>query len=142
MPEPSLWQTLVQLFGALGQLVVQLVALGGHWLLLIVWAAWWLRAVNWQKLWPVLGRGAWAPLVLLVLIVALAWSRLQPVPCDCLGFVSVPNFWWQLGYVSMLVATALFCGWLQGVLHWTPVEISLDPPAHGHDDSHGHAAHH
>jgi hypothetical protein len=33
----------------------------------------------------------------------------------------------------------LFCGWLQGVLGWTPPEIELEPPAApvGHHD-HGH----
>ncbi len=138
--DPSLLQTLGELVAVLGQLVVQLFALGAHWLLLILWLAWWLLAVNWRKAWPVLGQGGWAPLVLLVLMVALAWSRLQPIPCDCLGFVTVPNFWWQLGYVALLVAVALFCGWLQGVLQWAPAEINLEPPAHG--DDHGHAAHH
>jgi hypothetical protein len=49
----------------------------------------------------------------------------------------VPNFWWQLGYVSMLAATSLICGWLQSVFHWTPHEIHFDPPARGH----GHAHH-
>jgi hypothetical protein len=138
--EPLL-HTLGELFTVLGQLIVQLSALAGHWLLLIVWLAWWLLGVNWRKLWPVLGNGGWAPLVLLVLMVSLVWSRLQPVPCDCIG-VTIPNFWWQLGYMAMLTAIALFCGWLQGVLHWEPAEINLEPPAHGHADSHAHAAHH
>jgi hypothetical protein len=139
--EPSLLQTLGQLVTVLGQLAMQLFALGFHWLLLILWIAWWLRAVDWRKAWPMLGRGGWAPLVLVCLIVALAWSRIQPVPCDCIG-VDVPNFWWQLGYVAMLTAIAFFCGWLQGLMRWTPPEFSLEPPAHGHGDEHGHSAHH
>ncbi len=139
--DTSLWQTLGQLVVVLSQLVAQLAALAVHWILLIVWIAWWLRAVNWRRAWPVLGSGGWAPLVLLMLMTALAWSRLQPAPCDCLGFVTIPNFWWQLGYVSMLVAVALFCGWLQGVLGWAPPEISLEPPP-VHHDGHAHAAHH
>jgi hypothetical protein len=140
--EPSLLQTLGQLFVVLGQLAVQLVALGAHWLLLIVWLAWWLLAVDWRKAWPILGHGGWAPLALSTVIVALAWSRLQPVPCDCLGFLTIPNFWWQLGYVAMLVVIALFCGWIQGLLNWAPPEINLEPPVHAHADAHGHAAHH
>src|SRR5947209_14618354 len=106
--EPLL-QTLGELFTVLGQLIVQLIALAGHWLLLIVWLAWWLLGVDWRKLWPVLANGGWAPLVLLVLMVSLVWSRLQPVPCDCIG-VPIPNFWWQLGYMALLTAVALFCG--------------------------------
>jgi hypothetical protein len=135
--EPLL-QTLGQLFVVLGQLLVELFALGAHFLLLIIWIVWWLGAVNWQKLWPVLGRGAWAPLVLLMVIVALVWSRLQPLPRDYAAF----NFWLQLGYVLVLVLVAFFCGWLQGVFQWAPPLINLEPPAHGHDDAHGHAAHH
>ena len=50
--EPGLWQALVQFGQALGQLIVQLAALGAHWILLIVWVAWWLLGVNWQRTWP------------------------------------------------------------------------------------------
>jgi hypothetical protein len=139
--DPSLLDTLGQLFVVLGQLLVQLAALGAHWLLLIIWLAWWLLAVDWRKAWPVLGPGGWAPLVLLMLIVSLVWSQLQPVPCDCLGIVTIPNFWWQLGYMGMLVAIALFCGWIQGLLGWAPPEIDLEPPTHVHADAHGHVAH-
>jgi hypothetical protein len=139
--DPTLLQTLEQLFTALGQLVVQLLSLAIHWVFLLLWLSWWLLAVNWQRAWPVLRMGGWAPVVLLALIAALTWSRLQPVPCECLGVVTIPNFWWQLGYVAMLVAIALFCGWLQGVMRWAPAEISLEPPAHSHGEN-GHAAHH
>jgi hypothetical protein len=134
----ELLQTLEQLIAVLGQLLVQLLALGTHWLLLILWVAWWLLATNWQRAWPTLRSGGWAPSILLMLIAALTWSRLQPAPCDCIGGIVIPNFWWQLGYVVMLGAVALLCGWLQGVLRWTPPAISFEPPAHGHGD----AAHH
>jgi hypothetical protein len=138
--EPSLWQTLGQLFAVLGQLAVQLLELGAHWLLLIFWVAWWLCAVNWQKLWPFLARGGWAPLVLLILMVSFAWSIIQPTPPEFLD--GIPTFWWQLGYVSVLVGLALFCGWLQGLLGWTPAEIDLEPPVHDEAGGHTHAAHH
>ena len=136
--DPTLWQTLGQLVTVLSQLVAQLAALGVHWLLLIVWVAWWLLGVNWQRAWPALRSGGWAPVVLLTLVVALAWSRIQPVGCDCLGFTTIPNFWWQLGYMSMLVGLALFCGWLQGLLNWAPPEIDFEPPAHAPAGDHGH----
>jgi hypothetical protein len=109
-----------------------------------LWCAWWLWAVNWKKAWPVLAEGAWAPVVLLMLMAAMVWSRIAPSPCDCLGFVTVPNGWWQLGSVAALVATALFCGWLQGYFGWTPREVSVEPPpaATGHGHGHGHHGHH
>src|SRR5437763_1131546 len=82
--------------------------------------------------WPVLAEGAWVPVVLLMLVGALAWSRISPGPCTCLGFVTLPNFWWQLGAVGGLVALALFCGWLQGLLGWAPEEVNLEPPSAPH----------
>lgn len=98
-------------------------------LLLTAWCVWWLWGVNWHKLWPVLGAGAWAPLVLLMLMATLAWSRLDPSP----------SAWWQLGIVCGLVALALFCGWLQGHFGWTPPEYSVEPPPPTeHDHGHGH----
>ena len=98
------------------------------WLLLIPWLAWWLWGVNWKRAWAVLAQGAWLPLLLLVIVTALVWSQMAPSDCTCLGFVAVPNFWWQLGGVSLLVAITLLCGWLQGVFDWTPAEVSLEPP--------------
>ncbi|HZZ80498.1 MAG TPA: hypothetical protein VFE62_18485 [Gemmataceae bacterium] len=135
--------TLVLLFTTLLELIVQVASLGFHWLLWIVWAAWCLWGVNWKKTRHVLAVGGWAPAVLLIVLIALVWSRLDATPpCACISWL--PNFWWQLAYVSALAAIAMFCGWLQSVFHWTPHDINIDPPAHahghGHDD-HGHAHH-
>jgi hypothetical protein len=97
----------------------------------LVWVAVWLWAVNWKKTWPVLAEGGWVPLLLLMVIATLAWSRLQP-----------DQLWFQLGIVSGLVAVALFCGWLQSIFGFTPPEIPVGPPVHpGHGyehDGHGH----
>jgi hypothetical protein len=140
--EPSIWMTLTILFKTLVTLIGQLASLGFHWLLWIAWAAWCLWGVNWKKTRHVLAIGGWAPAILLIILVAIVWSRLDARAANCLG-VPVQNFWWQLGYVSMLAAIAMICGWLQSVFHWTPHDINLDPPAHGHGHSHGHAhAHH
>ena len=124
-----------QLLGTLGSLALELVQLGGHWALALIWAAWWVAAVNWKKAWPILGRGGWAPLLLLWILTALVWSKISPADCACCG---LPNFWWQLGYVGTLIAIAFFCGWLQGIFGWTPAHIDLDPPAHGHGGGHDH----
>jgi hypothetical protein len=100
-----------------------------------LWCAWFLWCVNWPKVWPSLARGGWAVVVLLGLVVALAWSVIFPRPLLGLG-----NFTWQLGAVTLLIAAALFCGWLQGKLGWTPAEVSFAPPADSH--GHGHGGHH
>src|SRR5215471_9162716 len=96
------------------------------WLLvLLAWVLWWLLAVNWRKAWPMLAEGGWAPLVLLMLMSSMGWAMIDARTCNCLGFLSVPNGWWQLGFISMLAALALVCGWLQGYFAWTPAEISV-----------------
>jgi hypothetical protein len=142
----ALGQTLWQLVQVLLQLSQQVVELALQWSLLVVWIAWWLCGVNWSKVWPVLARGAWAPVVLLMVTGALVWSSIAPGPCTCLPDIIVPNFWWQLGAVGLLAAVTLFCGWLQGVFGWQPAEISLEPPVttvplHDHHDS-GHGPEH
>jgi hypothetical protein len=132
--------TFAELIQVLLKLVTELLALGLHWSLLIAYVAWWLFGVNWSKAWPVLARGAWVPLTVFLVATAIVWSQMAPSDCTCLRVVTIKNFWWQLGDVGLLAAIALFCGWLQGVMHWAPAEISLEPPAAtGHA---GHAGHH
>ncbi len=132
-------EALVQLFSDLGKLLAPLWHFVVGWLLLIVWIAWWLWGVDWKKVWSVLAQGAWLPVILLMVVGALAWSQMAPSDLPCLGLVTVPNFWWQLGGVGVLVALTLLCGWLQGVLGWTPPEVNLEPPAasaHAHGNGH------
>ena len=110
-----------------------------NWLLLIPWLAWWLWGVNWKSVWPVLAEGAWLPVLLIMIVTALVWSEIAPSDCGCLGFVTIPNFWWQLGGVGLLAAVTLLCGWLQTAFGWSPAEVSLEPttaPALEHE--HGH----
>ena len=138
----DIFLTLRHLLGDLGTLAYQLMTLGWHYVLFIVWIAWWLWGVNWKRAWAFLGQGAWAPFVLLMIVSALVWSRIAPSSGNCLGFMIVPNFWWQLGYIGMLVAVMFFCGWLQAVMHWAPADINLEPPAHGHGHRHDDGHHH
>ena len=128
----SIWDIVLNV----GALAVQLLALAMQWSLLIAWVAWWLWGVNWTKTWPVLARGAWVPLVLLMFVAAQVWSHIAPSQLS-LVIATIPNFWWQLLAVGLLVAVAFFCGWLQGLCHWAPPEMNLDPPVI--DPSHGHA---
>lgn len=112
------------------------------WLLaLLPWALWCvlsLFAVNWRKAWLMLAAGGWAPAVLLMVLASMAWAMIDSQPCNCLGFVIVPNGWWQLGHIATMAVLALVCGWLQGHFAWTLPEISTEPPlaAHDHHDSH------
>lgn len=106
----------------------------------VLWMVWWLFGVNWHKAWPMLADGGWVPAVLLAVVASFAWATIDSRPCNCLGFMTVSNGWWQLGYVSTLAALALVCGWLQGYFAWTPAEISVEPPpvSHEHHDAPSH----
>jgi hypothetical protein len=130
-------ERLIHIGSDLLQIIVVLLQLAGTWGLLIAWVAWWLGAANWKRLWPVLAEGGWAPLTLLTLMGALVWSRIAPT-CPVPGLQTLPSPWWQVGAAGLIVGLTLFCGWLQGVLGWTPPEIDLDPPAVAPDHGHGH----
>ncbi|MFL5244821.1 MAG: hypothetical protein ACJ8FY_22195 [Gemmataceae bacterium] len=106
-----------------------------------LWAAWCLFCVNWKKTWPVLSQGAWTGVVLLIVIAASAWAAMEPRAFPLSQEWVIPNFWWQLLCVAAIAMFGLFCGWLQGVWGWTPMEIAIEPtrePQAGHVN----AAHH
>ena len=113
-----------QLLLVLSKILEKLIQGALGWSLVIFWLALCLFGINWKKMWGVLAQGAWAPLVLAMVLIALAWSRMTP---------EAPQFWWKLFQVCLVVAASFFCGWLQGYFHWEPAEISLDPPTHTTD---------
>ena len=121
------------LAGMLGTLLLLAMA----WGLVIGWTAWWLKGVNWLRARAYLREGAWVPVLLLVILAALVWSRLAPRDLS-LGFTRVPNFWWQLGAVGLIAAYTLFLGHLQGLLGWHPTDYAVYPEGE-HD--HGHGGH-
>jgi hypothetical protein len=131
----SVWRLIVDVAG-LGE---QLLLLAVQWSLLIAWVAWWLCGVNWRKAWPMLARGGWVPLVLIMFVSAHVWSHLEPRSFS-LGFTIIPNFWWQLIATGILMSLTLLCGWMQGMLHLEPEDVNLEPPAH--TDVHVHALGH
>ncbi len=124
----ELGQTLLELVVVLWNLLVQLILLGLQYLLLVGYIAVTLLAINWKRTWPILAQGAWAPLVLIILISAQAWTFLEPSY----------GYWWHLGGVVLLVGGAMFNGWLQGILGWTPADLNFDPP----ESEEGFLAHH
>ena len=121
----DLLQTLEQLIVLLSVLFVQVFQLILQNVLLVVFVAISLFAVNWKKLWPVLAAGGWTGVVFLSLIAALVWCFVEPAP-----------YWYRLGGVALVVGGALFCGWLQGVMKFMPEEVDLNPT--GEDHGHGH----
>jgi hypothetical protein len=134
----EIFNTVVQLVTTLGTLLFEIGTLALRHALLIAWVAWWLWGVNWNNAWRVLANGGWAVVVLLTVLAALAWAAVVPSACDCLGLFQIPNYWWQLGAVTLVVLLALLCGWLQGVFGWAPAEMELAPAAGGHPNHHEH----
>jgi hypothetical protein len=126
-----------KIFGGLAELLSGVWELTSPWALLILWLVWWTAGVNWKKLWPVLGKGAWLPLLLLCVLSALVWSRIAP--SECCG---IPSFWWHLSAVFGLAVAAMLGGWVQGLFNWAPAEIDLNPPAHHHHHDHHHGGGH
>ena len=114
--------------GSFWEILAFLLTIAFQWSLAIVWFAWWLWGVNWKRVWPVLAQGAWVVVLLLTVLSATVWAELQPTACSCLGFTTIPNFWWQLGGVCFLVVLTFFCGWLQQVFSWQPADLHLQPP--------------
>jgi hypothetical protein len=75
-----------------------------------------------------------------MLIAALVWAQIGPSTYILFDTITIPNFWWQLGSVTAIVLVALFCGWLQGVWGWTPMEVAVEPSHEDHaDHEHGNS---
>ena len=100
-----------------------------------------LWAVDWRKALPILRAGGWIVLVLLGVMAAYVCSLVWPSQATVVWVIPVPNFLWQLGSAAVLVAVALICARLQETYGWFPPEIEIEPPAHGHDERHGHDDH-
>src|SRR6476469_1341972 len=80
----GLMELLQSLLNVLSSLLTFLVEVGHTllpWVPLFAWIAFWLLAVNWLQLWPVLfQRGGWIGVVLIFAMVVLVWSVIAPPP--------------------------------------------------------------
>ena len=147
----QLTKSLLKLLSASWEVVIQLLAVVVPWTPLVAWVAFWLLAVNWQKLYPILAKGGAIGVVLIGLMMILVWGLIAP-PSDgvhhLLG-LKATNFAGKAIYVTMLMSIMLLCGSVQlsgacGSLVSFPDE---EPDGHdhsrsGHDDGHGGHAHH
>ncbi len=144
----DLWFGLQQLFEAVWNLLITLLALATPWLGLAAWIAFWLFAVNWVTLRRVLLQGGWTGLVLIALAAVLVWGVISPPVggSHYLLGLTVSNFGGKTVYVTALVCLMLFCGSVQ-LAGFTPRSLSYvgyqpapveDDHGHGHE-GHGHA---
>ena len=136
----ELWESLSQILAGAWALLALLIGWLGEWWIAIAWLAWWLWAVDWNKVWNVLGHGAWVLLLLGMTSAAMVWAQLAPSTYALWGSSELPNFWWQLGAITLLVGVTLLCGWVQGVFHWRPTEVEFEPDTSA--DLHASGVHH
>jgi hypothetical protein len=111
---------------------------------LLAWIAFWLLAVNWEKIYQVFWSGGWVGMLLLALAFVFIWGIVSPPETthNLLG-LEVSNFVGKTVKVAALVTIAFLCGAVQlsgacGSL------VRFDEPApeeHDHGD-HGHGGHH
>lgn len=103
----AVWNLIVALAG----LVVALAGTIAPWWPLIAWIAFWLLAVNWQKLYPVIASGGWIGLLLLWFTMILIWGVVSPPEGGShhlLG-LHVSNFFGKMIYVTGLYVFMAIC---------------------------------
>lgn len=143
----AVFSSLLQLVAALWQLTLALWFLVIPWAPLIAYVAFWLYAVDWLKLRPVIARGGWIAVLFIAVMTTLVWGLVAP-PADSHYLLGRPvsNFAGKFVYVSALVTIMFLCGSVQlsGLCgSWAtfkedaPEEEHHHGHGHGHDDSHG-----
>lgn len=150
----DLLQALGQLGDSLGSLFLALAGVLLPWTPLVAWIAFWLYAVNWQKLRIILAKGGWIGIVLLGALTVLVWGTVSPsaARADVFGLL-VSNFVEKTVYVSALICIMFFCGSLQlSGFCGECCRFEEEPAAndhhvahagdHGHDHAPAHGGHH
>ena len=142
----DLFSSLVNVLWSLLDVVVNLVRVILPWLPMLGWVGFWAFAVNWAKAFPILRRGGFIGVLLLMFVAVLVWAAVAPPENGkhlMLG-LSVSNHAGKFIYVTMLTCIALLCGSAQlsgsfGRLGEFPEEPD---DGHGHSShGHGHSSH-
>lgn len=111
----ELFQSLVNVFWSLLDVVVALVKVVLPWLPLLAWIGYWSLAVNWAKSFDILRRGGFIGVLLLMFVAVIVWGAVAP-PVDgvhTLFGLTVSNYAGKFIYVTMLTCIALLCGSVQ-----------------------------
>ncbi len=111
----ELWRAIQNLVVAIGDLLVTLLATLWPWFPLALWILFWLCAVDWKQLYPVLQRGGVIGVGLMACLAILVWGMLDPPASNQhhLFGLQVSNLSGKLVYVTGLLIIAQICGSLQ-----------------------------
>lgn len=138
-------------------MLVNLLAVLVPWTPLIAWVAFWLFAVNWEKLYPVLAKGAIIGVALIGLMMILMWGLIAP-PADGVHHLfglHPSNFVGKTVYVTILFTIMALCGSVQlsgayaSLTRFADDELAGDghsvdghgSEGHGHHDHDSHQGH-
>ncbi len=107
----SIWNVVV----AVAQLMVELVQFIAPWIPLLAWIAFWLFAVNWKVLYPILMKGGMVGVLLTGFMVILIWGVIAEPEggFHYLYGLKVSNFPGKAIYVTSLFVIAALCGAVQ-----------------------------
>jgi len=111
----ELLQSLLEVIFALGRLLQVLCWTVWPWLPLGGWIAFWLFAVNWRTLSPILNRGGIVPAICLAVFAIPFWAAVSPAGDSGhhLAGLHVSNLIGKGVYVTALIVIALLCGSVQ-----------------------------
>ncbi len=141
----KLIESLQHLLSAGWEVVTSLLILIVPWTPLVAWVAFWLLAVNWEKLYPILAKGGAIGVLLVGLTMVLIWGLIAPPPDGVhhLFGLRPSNFVGKTIYVTMLLTIVALCGSVQlsgacgSIVNFPDDEFDEDDHAHGgHDDGH------
>ena len=132
--------SIIQVLSAVYTLVISTGALVLPWTPLIAWIAFWLLAVDWEKLRPQMVKGGFLGVLLLAFVMIMVWGNVAPPAGgshNILG-LRLSNFVGKTVYVTMLVSMIFLCGsaQLSGA-----VDRFISFPEDEPEPDHGHAHH-
>ena len=139
----ELFQSLVNVFWSVLNVVVALFRVIVPWLPLFAWIAFWSLAVNWAKAFDILRKGGFIGVLLLMFVAVLVWGAVAP-PIEgthTLFGLTVSNFAGKFIYVTLLTCISLLCGSVQMSGTFGSLIDFSDDDEPAHDHSHGAQAH-
>ncbi|GAB5440672.1 MAG: hypothetical protein Fues2KO_10210 [Fuerstiella sp.] len=111
----ELFQSLVNVFASLLDVVIALVKILLPWLPLLAWIAFWSLAVNWVRAFEILRRGGFIGVLLMMFVAVMVWGAVAP-PIEgthTIFGLTVSNYVGKFIYVTLLTCIALLCGSVQ-----------------------------